>query len=165
MQALDISLLFIYMCASINLFRIEYQPALRPSSQPHCTILDFFPVSCEYPRRWFVLEFIDSAITPDCFLLNMWNITYLVPAVTVQCPKTMSNLSSFRWRNIKWQHFDNFQPVIRLVYLSLHIWNSTRVSATGMVECPTTTTSFQIHGVQFYPERPILQAFWKKSMP
>ena len=51
-------------------------------------------------REFFV--FLESRIKPDCFSLNIWNITYLGHTATVQYSKTISNPSNFRCRLRSW---------------------------------------------------------------
>ena len=56
----------------------------------------FFSVSCQTHSKWNFWGFLELGIKVNQFFLNVWSITYLGPAVTVQCPKTISNLPNFR---------------------------------------------------------------------
>ena len=122
--------------------------------------IDFFSVSCENHSKWNFLGVLELGIKADYFYLNMWNISYLGPAVTVQCPQTISNLSNFRCppkfgAKCEDEQFRQFiESVIRVVYLSLEIWNITRVGAAVMVQFPKTASNLSNLLCPIRPRKP-----------
>ena len=69
--------------------------SLRPiyTLGPEFRLHNFFSRNVLQTHRKFFIWFLELVIIT---YINIWYFRYFVPAVTVQCPKTMSNLSNFR---------------------------------------------------------------------
>ena len=94
--------------------------------------IELFSVSCKIDNTWRFLEFLDLELKPCYVSLNIWNVIYFDPAVTVQCPETISNLSHFRclprsrvgkmwkWTNSTIYSISNTADIFVLKYMKYH---------------------------------------------
>ena len=91
-------------------------------------------------RKMFSIFWLGAKKIP---FIDLWNIAYMSPVVTGQCPETMHNLSNIRCRprsgvgkyeNVKFRK--SIESVTRLVHLSLEIWNINCFCAAVPFQCP-----------------------------
>ena len=113
------------------------------SYTPGPKFIELFSVCCQTHSKWKMWEIFEWGIKLEYLTLHMWNITYLVQVVRVQCSKTISNPSNSRCRprsmsaKCENEQFRQFtESVIRLINLSSEIWNIRGLSAAVMFQCP-----------------------------